>query len=213
MPRPAASFICQHRWKMVSQITEIPCESTTWEKGHYPYPAARTAPWETDRRGVTVAGVGAAELLQGPLAAFFASRQCPGTAIRAATDWALQQARGRCTVIGGFHSPLEQSVLRLLVEAGGTAVVVLARPVADASLRSEWRDALAAGRMAVISRSTSTQRLTEQAADDRNELAARLADWIAIAQASPGGQLSQQCARWQADRLDIRRIGDTNAPH
>ena len=162
---------------------------------------------------MAVAGVGAAGLLQGPLTAFFASRQCPGTVIRAATDWALQQARERCAVIGGFHSPLEQSVLRLLVEAGGSVVIVLARPAGGASLNSAWHDALDAGKMAVVSQSASTHRLTEQVADERNELAARLADRIVVAHASPGGHLSQQCARWLADQLDIRRIGDAAAPH
>jgi hypothetical protein len=51
-------------------------------------------------------------------------------------------------VIGGFHSPLERSVLRLLMEAGGSAVVVLARPVSGASLDIAWHGAIDAGRMA-----------------------------------------------------------------
>ena len=175
--------------------------------------AASRSLWNAERNDVVVVGVGAAGLLQGPLTAFFASRQCPGTAIRAATDWALQQVRERCAVIGGFHSPLEQSVLRLLMEARSSVVVVLARPVAGASLNSAWHDALGAGKMAVVSRSASTQRLTEQVADDRNELAARLADRIVVAHASPGGHLSYQCARWLADQRDIRLVGDANAPH
>ena len=108
------------------------------------------------------------------------------------TEWALQQARQRVVLVGGFHSPLEQSALRLVLEAGGSAVVVLARPVASASLHSAWRDALTAGKMAVVSASATTHRLTAQAACDRNELAARLADRIVMAYASPGGQLSRQ---------------------
>ena len=137
------------------------------------------------------------------MTAFFASRQCPGRAIRAATGWALQQARDHRTVVGGFHSPLEQSVLRLLLESNGTAVVVLARSVAAATLASAWRAALSAERMAVVSLSTSAQRLTEQGAEARNDLAARLADRIAIAHTSPGGRLSQQCDRWRAAGMDV----------
>ena len=177
-----------------------------------PTPVARTAPWVAQRNGVAVSGLGNAELLQGPLSAFFASRQCPGSAIRAATDWALQQPRANGAVISGFHSPLEQSVLRLLVEAGSPVVVVLARPVAGASLRRPWRQALDAGRMAVVSHSVSLQRLTQHAADARNEIAARLAQHITIAHASPGGRLSQQCVHWQADGLAIRRFVAKNAP-
>ena len=54
-------------------------------------------------------GVGAQSLLDLPITAFFASRQCPGVAIRAAMDWVLQQAKAGQVVVSGFHSPLEQS--------------------------------------------------------------------------------------------------------
>lgn len=168
--------------------------------------------WRAERNGVVVAGVGAAGLLQGPLTAFFASRQCPGGAVLAATDWALQQARERRAVIGGFHSPLEQSVLRLLMEAGSSVVVVLARPVAGASLDSTWHGAIDAGRMAVVSRAARTQRLTEQAANDRNDIAARLAGRIVVGHASLDGTLARQCVRWLADGLALRHIGDANVP-
>lgn len=93
------------------------------------------------------------------------------------------------------------------MEGGGTAVVVLARPVATATLKSAWGGALDAGRMAVVSQSTRAQRLTEQGADDRNDLAARLADSIALAHANLDGRLSQQCARWRAVGLGIRSLG------
>ena len=38
-------------------------------------------------------GVGNASLLYQPLTAFFASRQCPGVAIRWAMAWAVEQAQ------------------------------------------------------------------------------------------------------------------------
>lgn len=44
-----------------------------------------------------VAGVGNAELLEYPLTAFFASRRCSGRGIRAAMDWAVEQARVKAT--------------------------------------------------------------------------------------------------------------------
>lgn len=168
-----------------------------------PTPAADAAPWRAERKGLAVYGLGAADLLQGSLTAFFASRQCPGAAIRAATKWALEQTSRAQAVIGGFHSPLEQSVLRLLLEAGSPVVAVLARPVAGASLRSEWRAALDTGSLAVISRTQKTQRLTQQSAEERNDLAARLADQIVVAHASTGGSLAQHCACWLADGLNV----------
>ena len=82
-------------------------------------------------------------------------------------------------------------------------MVVLARPAAIASLPSSWQGALDAGRMAVVSRATTTQRLTKRAANDRNDLAARLADKITVAHASAGGHLSGQCSRWRAEGLAV----------
>ena len=82
-------------------------------------------------------GVDARALMKAPMTVFFASRQCPGAAIRAAMDWALAQAKVRSVVIGGFHSPMEQSVLHPLVQAKIPVVAVLARPArrADAADR------------------------------------------------------------------------------
>ena len=88
---------------------------------------APTVPWLLERKAVALSGLGAADLLKGPMTAFFASRQCPGSAIRAATAWAVQQARDHHTVVGGFHCPLAQSVLRLLLEGKGTAALTLKR--------------------------------------------------------------------------------------
>lgn len=153
-----------------------------------------------------MAGRGARELLDLELTAFFASRQCPGTAIRAAMDWALLQARTKRAVISGFHSPLEQSVLTVLIAAGTPFVVVLARPVQDAKLPPEWNDALADGRMAVVSGVEKADRMTQQLATERNALVARLAHSIVVAHASPSGSLSAQMVQWQQEGRRVERL-------
>jgi predicted Rossmann fold nucleotide-binding protein DprA/Smf involved in DNA uptake len=152
--------------------------------------------WACERAQRRWTGLGAQQLLDQSLTAFFASRQCPGTAIRAAMDWALDQARARQGVISGFHSPLEQSVLHLLLQARSPVVAVLARPVDGARLNPDWKTAIAEGRMAVVSASTETKRLTSEQALQRNELAARLAGRIVIACASTGGSLARQSKAW-----------------
>lgn len=205
--RPLASFARRQR-KRSDLSPKVLVDQALGSIAIFLNKAENTATWHAERNGVAVSGVGAAELLQGPLTAFFASRQCPGVAIRAATAWAVQQASESHSVIGGFHSPLEQSVLRILLQAGCPVVAVLARPVAGAALRSEWRDAIAMGKLAVVSHAANTQRLTVQAAEDRNELAARLADRIVIAHASPGGRLAQQHARWVSEQLIVVRIDE-----
>ncbi len=83
----------------------------------------------------------------------------------------LQQASRREPVVSGFHSSLEQSVLKLLLQARCPVVAVLARPVEGARLPPEWAEPLAQGRMAVVSAATRAERLTEELAAQRNEWA------------------------------------------
>ena len=163
--------------------------------------------WTCQRGEVTLTGAGAQHLLNELPTAFFASRQCPGLAIRAAMDWALVHASGALPVVSGFHSPLEQSVLKVLLQSSlGAAVVVLARPVSTASLPAQWLAPLKSGRMAVVSAATSAARLTAPAAAERNELAARLAGKIVVAHASPGGGLQQLLEQWQTSGRSVTRL-------
>lgn len=142
-------------------------------------------------------------MLDESLTAFFASRQCPGAAIRAAMDWALQQVQSRQVVIGGFHSPLEQSVLTVLLQARSPVVAVLARPVGGAKLPPAWAEPLAQGRMAVVSSVDAVTRLTTEAATLRNVQVAQLATSIVVAHASPGGSLAGLVARWQQEERRV----------
>ncbi len=162
--------------------------------------------WEIEHKGTALQGVGEQALLKAPLTAFFASRQCPGLAIRSAMDWAIEQAHKRQGVVSGFHSPLEQSVLKLLLQAKSPVVAVLARPVADARLPPAWQAALADSYLAVVSLCDTPQRLTREQARKRNELAARLSDTIVIAHTSAGGELARQSASWGADGLSLQHL-------
>jgi predicted Rossmann fold nucleotide-binding protein DprA/Smf involved in DNA uptake len=155
--------------------------------------------WNLKLADTQLTGRGDAKLLDTALTAFFASRQCPGIAIHTALDWAVQKTKQRQTVIGGFHSPLEQSVLRILLTAKSPAVVVLARNAAKAKLSAEWLDAIQAGQMVVISarHEAASIRLTNVIAHERNELAASLAHTVVVAHASPTGKLAEQVRLWR----------------
>lgn len=161
----------------------------------------------TSEQGLTVTGCGNQMLLRTPLTAFFSSRQCPGAAIRAAMDWALQQARSRKPVVSGFHSPLEQSVLKVLLQARCPVVAVLARPVAGARLPPDWAEPMTQDRMAVVSAATSAGRLTEELAAWRNQWVAQLASQIVVAHASPGGRLAGLCEEWRTSNRAISWLG------
>jgi len=121
-------------------------------------------------------------------------------------DWAIQQAKTRQPVISGFHSPLEQSVLHLLLQARSPVVAVLARPMAGAQLKPSWKTAIAEGRMAAVSGSIKAERLTSEQALQRNDLAAQLADCIVIAYASTGGGLALQSAVWASRGMQVHNL-------
>ena len=165
--------------------------------------------WQETYAKHSLTGTGSPDLLNLPMTAFFASRQCPGTAIRAAMDWALQQARAKAVVVSGFHSPLEQSVLKVLIQALSPVVAVLARPVEGAKLPPDWALPLVRGHMAAVSATNDATRLTEEAATARNRVVAHLASCIVVAHASPGGALEGFCAQWRTDGravVDLSRI-------
>jgi predicted Rossmann fold nucleotide-binding protein DprA/Smf involved in DNA uptake len=168
--------------------------------------------WQNSLDGLRLTGMGNQCLLDVPMTAFFASRQCPGAAIRAAMDWALHQAREKNVVVSGFHSPLEQSVLKVLITAHSPAVVVLARPVEGAKLPPEWAEALALGTMAVVSAVATTTRLTDEVATARNQLVTQLAASIVVAHASAGGALEGLCTQWQLQGRLVNRLALITAP-
>jgi predicted Rossmann fold nucleotide-binding protein DprA/Smf involved in DNA uptake len=168
--------------------------------------------WRQPCDDLAVTGMGRQDILAAPMTAFFASRQCPGTAIRAAMDWALHQAREKNVVVSGFHSPLEQSVLKVLIAARSPAVVVLARPVEGAKLPPEWAEVVAQGTMAVVSAVATNTRLTDEVATARNQLVAQLATSIVVAHASAGGALEGLCTQWQSQGRLVTRLALITAP-
>lgn len=144
-------------------------------------------------------GVGNASLLDQPLTAFFSSRQCPGVAIRAAMNWAVEQARSKSPIISGFHSSLEQSVLEVMLVAGAPCVIVIARKLEQAHFPPAWLLAVQNGMAAIVSMENSTQRLTAEFAVLRNDWVAEHAARIVVAHASTKGNLLQQARKWNFD--------------
>lgn len=153
-------------------------------------------------------GVGNMALLEQPLTAFFASRRCSGRAIRAAMDWAVEQARAKTPLIGGFHSPLEQSVLEVMLAAHAPVVIVIARQLHVTRLPVAWRDAVQAGTAAVISMEDTQQRLTAEQAIRRNHWIARQAARIVVAEAAPDGSLATCLAQWKTEGMQVNILLD-----
>jgi hypothetical protein len=76
-------------------------------------------------KGITV--VGSATALSAPMTAFLCSKETPGaTILKAFNQGAAWRDEGLC-VISGFHSPLEQQCLDILLRGKQPVVMALAR--------------------------------------------------------------------------------------
>jgi predicted Rossmann fold nucleotide-binding protein DprA/Smf involved in DNA uptake len=140
----------------------------------------------------TLTLLGNAALLDAALptaTAFFCSVQCPGSLILQSYDLAQAwRSEGRA-VISGFHTPIEQSVLTILLRGKGPLLICPARSLSKMRLPVAWRPALDAGRLLLLSPFADAQhRATQALADQRNRLVAALAAEVCIAYAAPEGK-------------------------
>ena len=128
----------------------------------------------------------------GDLWALFCSSKCPAEIILKTHDLAQQfQKSGRPT-IGGYHSPVEEECLRVLLRGSQPVIVCPARSIENMRLRTEWKQGLSERRLLILSIFDSKyRRSTADLARKRNAFVAALADKIFIAHASEVGKTLQ----------------------
>lgn len=103
-----------------------------------------------------IASVAASVLTLAPIA-FFCSKACPDDIILKAQDWANARGAESASVIGGFHTPIERDVPRILLRAAAPVTIVLARAL-QGYRASPARKAAVAARTARLSQSASNWR-------------------------------------------------------
>lgn len=129
-----------------------------------------------------------------PLLALFGSNQCPARLILHLHDLAQALRQSGAAVIGGFHTPVEQEALTVLLRSQSPLVICPARSLAKLRIPKAWRSPLEEGRLLVLSPFTGSEhRVTARLAAERNRLAAALAQRIFIAHAAPGSKTEQLC--------------------
>jgi predicted Rossmann fold nucleotide-binding protein DprA/Smf involved in DNA uptake len=141
------------------------------------------------------------ELLAWPKTALFCSARCPGGALLAAYDQAAHwRDTGRC-VVSGFHSPVENECLRILLRGRQPIIHCPARGLPQ-RLAPELRPAVDAGRLLLLTPFPATaRRVTAELASRRNEFVAALADEVWFAHITPGGQMAciaDRVKRWNS---------------
>ena len=145
-------------------------------------------------------------LLALPKTALFCSARCPGHVILSAYDQAARwRDDGRC-IISGFHSPVEQECLRILLRGTQPIIICPARALPQ-RIPAEWRPALADGRLLILSAfADAEKRVTTELATRRNAFAAALADEVSFAHITPGGQSERLAHRLQEWDVPFSRL-------
>ncbi len=138
-------------------------------------------------------------LLRLPLLALFCSVKCPGELILQTYDLARALRDAGVPVIGGFHSPMEQECLTLLLRGTQPIVICPARAIEGMRVPMAWRPAVEQGRLLVASPfPKSCRRVTTETAQRRNTFVAALAERLFIAYAARGSKTEQLARDWLA---------------
>jgi len=140
------------------------------------------------------AAVGSRALLGNVKLGLFCSIHCPGKLVVRTYELVRGLRDAGVTLVGGFHSPMEQQCLRLVLRGGSPVIVCPARSVKNMRLPADWQAPLQAGRLLLISPfAANLRRITRATAMQRNEFVADLADVLLVAYAEPGSRTERVC--------------------
>jgi predicted Rossmann fold nucleotide-binding protein DprA/Smf involved in DNA uptake len=157
------------------------------------YPAALSRHLGSEAPGAIWA-LGDFDILKNRKRGFFCSSKCPGDIIIKTYDLAKKWRDDCVTVIGGFHSPMEQECLTILLRGRQPVIVCPARSIENMRLKSEHKTALAENRLLFLSSFPAKEkRMTAETALTRNRLVAALAYEVFVAHAAPGGKTEAFC--------------------
>lgn len=160
-----------------------------------------------------ISALGNLELLTPGLLALFVSVKCPGNLILQTYDLAGDLRESGITVVGGFHSPMEQECLRILLRGSQPIILCPARNIGP-RLAREFAEPLDKGRILLLSPfEEKNDRPTAEVAFQRNRFVAALADAIFIAYAEPNGKMERLCRQVLAWRKAVLTLDDQANTH
>ncbi len=146
--------------------------------------------------------LGNAALMALPKVAFLSSRKVAPAAVMRCYDWATGMRGGGSAgrlappcVVGGFQSALERDVLKLLLPEGGPPIVMVLARGMWRSVPVEYREAINAGRMLVVSPfSQGVVRVSKETAERRNAFVLDHCAEAVFASLDPDGSLARLVA-------------------
>jgi len=128
--------------------------------------------------------------------ALFCSKKCPGTLIIRTHDLAHTLRNAGATVIGGFHSPVEEECLNVLLNGTQPLIVCPTRALEGMRVPAAWQKPIEQGRLLLLSPfEKKHRRATAALAQKRNEFVAALADGVFVAYAAPGSVTESFCRK------------------
>lgn len=162
-------------------------------------PSAITLPFDfLQRIGPALAGkivgVGEVSLLGAPLLGMIGSRECPGQVLLETLEHVPKWVKAGRVIVSGFHSPLEQQVLRSVLRRKGRVVKVLARGLdperSVLRLTPEEGLALRESKLLVISPfGSDVTRTTRVTSLQRNQFVLALSDKTVVPHVSSGSPM------------------------
>ncbi len=138
--------------------------------------------------------IGNRDILRKRKIGLFCSIKCPGSLILRTCDLMHELKDADVAVVSGFHSPIEQECLNILMRGRASIVKCYARSIARLRIPSEYRKPLDDGRLLLISPFGGEDRTRENTCRYRNTFVAMLSDTVFVAHASPGGKTERFCA-------------------
>lgn len=185
---------------MAQSIQRITQKDTNYPAGLKPYLKTETPKTIWTRGNIDLLPGQNATLKNGDLWALFCSSKCPGEIILKAHDLAQKFRNAGTPTIGGYHSPVEQECLRVLLRGSQPILLCPARSIENMRLKPAWKDALTEKRLLILSIFREHhRRSTAVLANQRNAFVAALADKICIAHAAEDSkilELAQMVLAW-----------------
>jgi len=133
--------------------------------------------------------MGEPSILRQRLLSLICSIQCPGSIVIKTLDAARAVRDAGIAVVGGFHSPMEQEFLDILLRGEQPVVLCAAKGLTGLRIGRSARRALADGRLLLISPfDDNVRRTTAAQAVTRNDIVAALSDIVLVPHAAPRGK-------------------------
>lgn len=142
----------------------------------------------------SLTAIGSKNILKKRRLAAFSSVKCPGSIILKTYDLMKQPRKNEVTVISGFHSPMEQECLNILLKGKQPVIICPARSITGMRIKPEYTKPLEEGKLLILSPfSEKEKRISADRSLNRNRFVAAIADKIFIPYAGTNSKTEKFC--------------------